>query len=244
MMNLDQFIQEYTGQSLSYDGIKDNRGQCVQLVAYYVEQVLGCPPFFADAVYWFTTFGGELPNYFDKTDNNENVLPQRGDIVVWGSTLPNSGGAGHIAVCLSANQTQFTSFDSNWNGKYAHQVTHDWSYVIGWLRPKAKLANLKEEDMTTPRNLVVNYYNDLLGRPPTEDEITYWMPKAPDLVYDGIKGSKEYRTGVGTLKWLRDYKTNADSELQRLVTQLKGQESVDAQKMITDLQSVLDKYKK
>lgn len=140
MAAYSSFINDFDGRkNVSFDGIPANAGQCVQSVAFYVRDYLHLPVFYADAARWFTDFErSPLVNSFQKIPNNPNdpnQLPEPGDIIVWGGNLPNSGGAGHIAVFLSAFSGGFISFDSNWAGKYCHQVSHNWSYVLGWLHP-------------------------------------------------------------------------------------------------------------
>lgn len=137
-MTLDQFVAARNGQwNISFDGTSANAGQCVQLVAFYVRDVLALPVIWADAAEWW--YSGQFSDRYDRIPNTAAAIPQRGDIIVWDRNLPNSGGAGHVAVCLTPypGTGTFMSFDSNWGGKYCHQVTHNYNYVVGWLRPKA-----------------------------------------------------------------------------------------------------------
>lgn len=145
LMTLDGFISHYQGQAVSYDGVAANRGQCVQLVEFYLTQVVEPTPvpFYGNAIDWFNKFGGILPDYFTKAPYIVGTYPQVGDLVVWSSALPNSGGFGHVDICTkNGDAVGFTSFASNWNGEYAHEVTHNYSYIIGYLR-------LKENNMPT-----------------------------------------------------------------------------------------------
>ena len=148
-INVDAAIAKYNGQwNLSFDGTTANAGQCVQLVALICRDN-GLPVIWADAAYWFLSFNH--PEAYDKIANNPNdpnQLPQKGDIIIWNTNLPNSGGAGHIAVVVSTHAGGFVSFDSNWGGKYAHLVTHNWSYVLGWLHPKGTPQPQGEEMIT------------------------------------------------------------------------------------------------
>jgi hypothetical protein len=136
-MTLDQFIGTLNGQAVLYapsPARESLRGQCVQLACFYVQEVPGTPVMWADAIKWYTS--GQFADRYDRIAYNGSNRPQRGDLVVWGQNLPNSGGNGHIGICLSTNGNFFTSFDSNWGGRYAHQVTHDYNYVLGWVRPR------------------------------------------------------------------------------------------------------------
>lgn len=135
-MNLDQFINKWNGQYPLYAPNASReylRGQCVQLVCFYVTEVLGTPVMWRDAADWW--YAGLFPEIYVKVGPNDL---RRGDIAIWGGDLPNSGGAGHIAIVVSDNTAggSFVSFDSNWGGKQAHHVTHNKSYLIGGLRKR------------------------------------------------------------------------------------------------------------
>lgn len=168
-MTLEEFVNKYDGQrNISFDGLEENKGQCVQLVAFYVQDVVNCPAFFADAAQWYLQFGGELPKHFDRIEYSSGGVPQRGDVIIWGPNLPNSDGAGHIGVVLDASPTTFVSFDTNWAGKYAHRVQHDYSYVIGWLHPK-------EEEMSSPTaEQVSSQFSSFDVAGPTDAQIEYY----------------------------------------------------------------------
>lgn len=141
-MNLDQFEQWATGQSLLWAPSPAReylRGQCVQSVCYYFDKVWHMPVIWADAYQWFS--GGLFADRLDRIandHNNPNQVPQAGDVIVWGPNTPGSGGAGHIAIVLSAapGAATFISLDQNWGGKTVHRVTHNWSNVVGWIRIK------------------------------------------------------------------------------------------------------------
>lgn len=136
-MNLDQFIAKYSGQSVLYNTRDASlRGQCVQLVCFYVSEVCGKPVIWADAAKWWSS--GLFPEHYERITNDIHSIPKRGDIIVWASSLPNSGGAGHIAICVEPRPGTgtFVSFDSNWGGKNAKLVTHNYTNVVGWLRPR------------------------------------------------------------------------------------------------------------
>jgi hypothetical protein len=138
MLALDNFVRDYDGRrDVSFDGRPENKGQCVQAVAFYVRDYIKKPVIWADAVDWWNK-ATNYPNDYEQIENAGSATPQPGDIIIWSGSLPNSGGAGHIAECVQAfpGTGTFQSFDSNWGGKYCHRVTHNYDYVIGWLRPR------------------------------------------------------------------------------------------------------------
>ena len=144
MISLDQFYNNHVGKGMDYDGAPSNDPiQCVDLAKFWLNEGYGVNPgAWGDAHAYFDGAGAAalirlgwqvIPN----DHNNPSQVPPRGAIVVWAHNLPGSGDGGHIAVCWSATPgaATFISFDQNWGGKAAKLVTHNWSYVLGWLLP-------------------------------------------------------------------------------------------------------------
>lgn len=140
---LATFIAETTGKVVDYDGVAANAGQCVQLVEIWC-QALGTPVEWHNAADWFYDYGGAFAASWDKVTNdpsNPNQTPLPGDIVVFSKSLPGSSGYGHIDIFVrNITTTTWVGFDSNWSGKQAQQITHNWSYVLGWFTPKFSIA--------------------------------------------------------------------------------------------------------
>jgi hypothetical protein len=131
-MTLDQFVATHTGKYLDYDG--HFGAQCVDLIDFYLVQVLGIPIAWANAVDWY----GKDAAFERWTRNiwgNPTSRPSRGSIVVWGANArAGTGIYGHIAICTDpGNGLSFTSFDQNWPaGSPCHLVKHTYDGVIGW----------------------------------------------------------------------------------------------------------------
>lgn len=162
-MTLGAWYTINKGQSLSYNGKAEDVGQCVQAVALYVRDVLQLPVMRRNAADWWYLFN--LPGSFDRIANTANATPQVGDIIVWDKTLPGSGGYGHVAICWEPRPGTgtFVSADSNWGGKTLKLVTHNYSYVIGWLRPKLAPQQPQQEtpEMITTADQAAKLYNML-----------------------------------------------------------------------------------
>ena len=126
------FIKKYDNNNVEFDGFYGP--QCMDLMAKYVNEVLGIPgnPLGADTAYNSFKKGSPLfDRFFYSSDGSK---PQPGDIIYWG---PSVGAAGHVAIVNDVNQESFTSFDQNWpKGSPSHKQSHDYNGVIGWLRPK------------------------------------------------------------------------------------------------------------
>lgn len=135
---LETFISEQTGRVVSFDNVAANAGQSPQLVALWC-QTLGLPFQWANAGDWWDGSDSNFLDYWNKRELTEGgLLPQPGDIVIFGNDLPGSGGYGHasIFVRVVGNGGHWEGFDSNWGGKSAHIQSHSWAYVLGWFTPK------------------------------------------------------------------------------------------------------------
>lgn len=140
---LQQFITQETGQIVSFDGIPADAGQCVQLVSKWC-QFIGLPVEWANAAAWFLNETSAFSQKWTKVVNNPNdpnQLPSPGDLVCFAPSLPGSDGYGHIDIFVKdLGNHEWQGFDSNWNGKNAKLVTHNWAYVMGWYTPNVPVT--------------------------------------------------------------------------------------------------------
>jgi uncharacterized coiled-coil protein SlyX len=156
-MTLQQFIAEFTNVGIDNDHAYGN--QCVDLYDAYCAYVINCPIILVNGA--INIFDNYPTAYFDRIANSPdpNLFPHFGDVVIWGAMGNNP--YGHVAVCINANSTSFTSFDQNWPpGSTCHQQNHNYDNVIGWLRPKTMTGG---EDMNTPETNEI-LYKTVLGR--------------------------------------------------------------------------------
>jgi hypothetical protein len=134
-MSFDDFIDKWDLKGVDFDGIYPN--QCMDLMHQYVYEVLGLTDktiLAAPAAYQvFTNFS--WGQYFDKIVNSPTGVPQKGDIVLFGTAI---GAYGHVCIFIEGDANQFTSFDANWpTGSLCHKQSHNYNGVLGWLHPKA-----------------------------------------------------------------------------------------------------------
>ena len=135
-MTLDEFIKKYEGKGVDVDGYPaDNKYQCVDLYRQYVKEVLGypqSPPVVGAKDIW----DSYLPEYFKRIENTPTGVPEKGDIVIFGTGL---GKYGHVAIFVEGTTSRFTSFDQNYpTGSLCHLQGHTYNAVIGWLTPLQK----------------------------------------------------------------------------------------------------------
>jgi len=138
-MTLDDFIKKYDGKGIDFDGKFST--QCVDLYRQYVKEVLGfpqSPPVEGAKDIWDTY----LPEYYKRIENTPYGVPEKGDIVIWGTKI---GKYGHVAIFLEGDAKKFKSFDQNYpTGTLCHIQEHTYTGVLGWLRPIVKSMEIPD----------------------------------------------------------------------------------------------------
>jgi hypothetical protein len=156
-MTLDEWFGKYNGQPMDYDGAYGN--QCVDVFSFYIhdfgfQEISGVA---AAYQLWDNAGDGYL-----KIENTPSAVPQKGDIIVWGTLI---GAWGHVAIFHDGDVNSFTSFDQNWpmegytdaNGNFigtgvAHfQYHNNYFGVVGWLRPRALIPAPKPAPKPIPK---------------------------------------------------------------------------------------------
>lgn len=134
-MTFDEFVKKYTGKATDYDGSAGV--QCVDLAKAYLKELFGIPMFsVGSAKNYYEKFNNysDLKSKFKRIKNTIDFVPAKGDIAVWNAT--KGGGHGHVAICSGEGDTAyFYSYDQNWNEKACKLVRHDYSGLLGVLRP-------------------------------------------------------------------------------------------------------------
>ena len=133
-MSFEEFITKYNGKGIDFDGAYGF--QCMDLAHRYAVDVIrqDIPSAPAAKDVWNKTTIG-----YDKIKNIPEGLPQKGDIVIWGTEI---GSYGHIAVFIEGNLNTFTSFDQNFPiGSLCHKQPHSYKGVLGWLHAKTAVVD-------------------------------------------------------------------------------------------------------
>lgn len=173
-MTLTEFVNKWNNRRADWDGFYG--AQCVDLVNFYGREVLGMGqgiPFPGEgAIDIFRNFDRtHLPNYFYKLGFDLNNPPQRGDVIIWDERVGIS--FGHVGIVLAATASNFVSFDQNYPvGSLPHEQGHNYSGVVGWLRPKSAVElppeqgnpQMEQELKATKRELNRASYLNYLGR--------------------------------------------------------------------------------
>lgn len=148
-MTLDKFVTKYNGKAVDVD--KAYGPQCWDLAEAYAREVRGIkerpalPTGNGCACGCFTNFKKfpALTKHWTRQNAKNPITrvqryPKQGWLVIWKCELAGSGGCGHIDICLSGrgHASGFVGFDQNWQGKFAHRVSHNYSGIVGYLIPK------------------------------------------------------------------------------------------------------------
>jgi hypothetical protein len=270
MITLQQFEAKYSGQSLLWAPSPAReylRGQCVQEICFYVDEVWGLPVIWADAYLWFT--GGVYSQFYDRIPFTGNNRPPVGAVVVMGPNTPGSGGDGHIMVNLSApaGASTFVSLDQNWGGKTVHRVTHNFNNVLGWIVPKGGKGGgtpTQGDEMIPDDD---NYYwrfgqqlaTFVRGRQLSREEFRIYIVgqtplKAVEILCDSSEANDtEHAQELGQLaikdNWqgqiygLQDTlqkQQSINNQLNQTVTQLQSNDAADAATIKAGLDKIAD----
>lgn len=182
MKTLDQIVLEQNGKFVEVAGSSNAKNQCVDLVNFYIRDVLGFP-----IIEWTNAvdFPKKAGDKYEYIPEDPNFIPQKGDIVVWKGTV------GHIAIILDANINTFTSFDQNYpTGKPCVKVKHTYTGVLGYLRPKYVVKPVTEpftDNNEVLRELSVFYgftdqktVRELLGHMQSREDHIKELEKRPE----------------------------------------------------------------
>ena len=150
MLTKSEYLKWADGRAIDTDGVPSQPYQCVDEVKDYLKKCYGIvmtfsspsnPHGYAKGLWYYFNEHPELQGKFIKIKNTPDFVPQKGDIVEWGTCEGVTGKAGHTALAEGINEgtTRFVSLDQNWGGKhYCTDVRHSYSGVLGVIRPLLK----------------------------------------------------------------------------------------------------------
>jgi len=129
-MTLSQFLARWYDRYCEFDHI--GSAQCVDLAEQYVADVLRLPKIGGNAA---DVWNRVDPLRYLRTVNGPTNFPLPGDIVVWfQNTSVGVGPAGHVGICVGADQDSLVTFDQNWPAlSRCKCVLHSYTGVYGWL---------------------------------------------------------------------------------------------------------------
>ena len=131
-MQIQDFFKKYNGKGLDFDSYFGF--QCTDLVEQYNQDVVGAPRLYGNAI---DVWNNYPKDFYTRIENKPDNAPDEGDIIIWSQGV---GQFGLIAICKESDFAKFISFDQNWPvGSVCHFQDHNYTNVLGWLKPKAQV---------------------------------------------------------------------------------------------------------
>jgi hypothetical protein len=235
-MTFDEFINNWSGKPVDFDGIYPN--QCMDLMHEYVYQVLGitdskvlaAPT--ASLVYTgFVNIAGNT--LFDKIDNTPTGVPQKGDIVFFGTSI---GASGHVCIFRDGNATTFNSFDANWpTGSLPHIQSHSYNGVLGWLRLKGNIADASV-------SIAKSTFDQMRGKCDQWDKVSAYLSIDNKDLAGGDKAIAQIKDLQNNTGSKQNDLNSANQKIDSLNTQISG--LTGNNKVLTDQVDTLQKQLK
>jgi len=144
-MTSQEWFESVNGKYIEVAGSANAKNQCVDCANDYIKRVLGLP-----YIEWTNAinFPQHAGDKYEFIWNTPTALPIEGDLMIF-----DIGAVGHISVFIEGNLSLFRSMDENYPiGSPCCVVQHNYSKVIGWLRPKSSII----DDMTDEQKKVLN----------------------------------------------------------------------------------------
>lgn len=137
-ISLQKFIDENNGKFKDFD--KAYGPQCVDLIRYYLRDVIGISAYAIPAAKWandmFNKFPDKGDSNFIKIYNAKDNWPIFGDVVFSQWKLFGVVYRRHVSLATKGNIKTYISFDQNWpEGFPCRYTNHNYSGTLGWLRP-------------------------------------------------------------------------------------------------------------
>jgi len=159
-MNVDQFVEKYENKGLDWDGAYST--QCVDLARFYWANVceISQPRSVSGAKDFWVSYGTDtnLNQNFQRISNTPDGVPNKGDVLIWGSEY---GPWGHIAIFLKGDASSFTAFSQNDPiGTLSIKKQYkNYFGVLGWFRPNKDVNSGSNEPEGGNMDELLKKYN-------------------------------------------------------------------------------------
>jgi len=218
-MTIQEFFDAYLGLWVETNkGEASTNDQCVDLWRAYNRKVIAAPDMFGNAVDFWTNYPLD---FYTKIPNTPTGIPQLGDVIIWGTKY---GKYGHIAVCTDIADTKtFTAFGQNDPvGSACHYQPHNYTGVLGWLRPKNQEAVLGHPDQNIALQVIVEGHSALPdGDPLKQGNLEgYCRAITAEHLNHASLSSKAKELDGFIAKWVEEYKLSMGSNLVEIETEM------------------------
>lgn len=231
MGNFQDWFDQSIGRLIDMDG--DGSMDCVDIPESWSR-------FLWPNISATTTLGyGDAKDHFanassDYWDKLTGIIPQQGDVVVFGATPFNK--YGHIAVVISADNSGMSVIEQNtYTQAAAYTAQRPYINVTGYLRPKGV-------DMIQTDDEAAEVVRGEFKREPQPNEVSDLKGRE---WYDALKLYRTSAAGQQVQAQVDNYNNvvNSLDQANTVIGQLQAGQQVE-QKTITDLQTQLTEAQK
>jgi len=245
-MNCKEFFDAYLGLWVETNKGTDSStwDQCIDAFRIYNRKVIGASDIFGNPPDIWINY---QIDFYDKIPNTPTGFPQLGDVIIWGNKYSKYG---HIAVCTDIADTKtFTSFDQNDPvGTSCHYQPHNYTGVLGWLRPKNQTAVIGQPSQSEALQVIVEAHNAL----PDNDSLKQENLKDYcQKIIEEHKTYSEYQKKAEILngfiaKWVQKYNLNTDSDLIDIESEMAKLMPLEewTQKLREEIEKVVGSFEK
>ncbi len=153
MKTLEQFLSDYLGKSKGYPTDKEYLGECLSICKLYIKECFGINPPASgsgSAYGYWSNFPNPLGEVFEKIENTDTLIPEKGWIVIWKPWSSNQ--YGHIAIVADGSTTgTLKNWAQNWTSRTFQLESNRYTHIVGFLKPKENII----QDMTDEQKKVL-----------------------------------------------------------------------------------------
>lgn len=159
MITLDEFLKKYLGGSWGYPDNNLYRGECLSVCKLYIKECFGINPPASgtnSAYGYWSNFPSPLGTVFEKVENTDTLIPEKGWIVIWKPWDTNK--YGHIAIVADGCTTgTLKNYAQNWTSKIFQLESNRYTNVVGFLKPKVISS---DENMTEEEKRILQFLSE------------------------------------------------------------------------------------
>lgn len=186
------WLNAQVGQYRDFDG--QWYAQCVDLFNFYYQTLVGVSPYsHGYGVPGAKDLWNVPTDLFTKIPDSPSLVPQAGDVLIYGSTW--GGGYGHVEMVSNVDSNGCTVVGNNLNGnpRLPVQKTYrTWAQMrglIGVMRFVRFNSNQGDESMAIKNpEFIKNMYRYVGGREATQAEVNVHMQGTPESLLNGFIG--------------------------------------------------------
>lgn len=159
MKKIEQFLSDYLGQTKGYPTDSQYPGQCLSIVKLYIKECFGIDPPSSgtgSAYGYWSNFPSPLGTVFEKVENTDDLIPEKGWIGImepW-----DSNPYGHIFIVADGStKSVCKNWAQNWTSKVFQLESNKYTHIVGFLKPKDVIINNSDPIMTTEEQNIWNF---------------------------------------------------------------------------------------